>query len=59
MTRAKVLHIIPSLAAVHGGPTTAVIEMMEALNRMGYSNTVALSDDDGRRRRLAADAPER
>lgn len=59
MIRAKVLHIIPSLAAIHGGPTTAVIEMMEALNAMGFSNAVALSDDDGRRRRLSADAPER
>lgn len=59
MTRAKVLHIIPSLAAVHGGPTTAVVEMMETMNAMGYSNAVALSDDDGRGRRLAVNAPER
>lgn len=59
MTRARVLHIIPSLAAIHGGPTTAVIEMMEALNEMGFSNAIALSDDDGWRQRLPADAPER
>ena len=59
MTLGKVLHIIPSLASVHGGPTYAVMAMMTNLNDKGFTNFVALSDDDGPGQRLPANAPER
>lgn len=59
MTFGKVLHIIPSLAAVHGGPTHAVTAMMANLNDRGFSNFVALSDDNGPGQRLPTNAPER
>lgn len=59
MTLGKVLHIIPSLASIHGGPTYAVIKMMKMLDNKGFSNFVALSDDNGKGKRLAENAQER
>lgn len=49
----KVLHVIPSLAAVHGGPSKALPEMARALAEKGVEVDVATTDDDGPGKRLA------
>lgn len=43
----KVLHVIPSISAMHGGPSTAVETMTQALVRAGVDAEVAATDDDG------------
>ena len=47
----KVLHVIPSLSAVHGGPTRALALMEQALASHGVSVETATTDDDGPGRR--------
>lgn len=43
----KVLHVIPSLSRVHGGPTRALELMERALAEQGVSVDTATTDDDG------------
>lgn len=43
----KVLHVIPSLSHVHGGPTQALALMERALTAQGVSVDTATTDDDG------------
>jgi glycosyltransferase involved in cell wall biosynthesis len=47
----RVLHVIPSLSAVHGGPTRALGLMEQVLAARGVQVDTATSDDDGLRRR--------
>ncbi len=46
----NVLHVIPSLSLVHGGPSRAVRMMERALRDAGVRVAVATTDDDGNRR---------
>jgi len=48
----KVLHVIPSLSAVHGGPTRALALMERALSGLGVQVETVTSDDDGPGRHL-------
>jgi glycosyltransferase involved in cell wall biosynthesis len=41
----KVLHVIPSLSLLHGGPSVAVHAMCKALARLGVTVHVATTDD--------------
>jgi len=43
----KVLHVIPSLSQVHGGPTQALALMERALRAQGVTVETASTDDDG------------
>jgi glycosyltransferase involved in cell wall biosynthesis len=43
----KVLHVIPSLSHVHGGPTRALALMEGALAEQGVTVETATTDDDG------------
>lgn len=43
----KVLHVIPSLAVAHGGPSRAVLMMEKALQLGGAKVHIATTDDDG------------
>jgi glycosyltransferase involved in cell wall biosynthesis len=47
----KVLHVIPSVSHVHGGPTKAIEQMEKALASMGIEVTTATTNDDGAKRR--------
>jgi len=47
----KVLHVIPSLSRVHGGPTQALAHMERALAAQGVEVETATTDDDGPGRR--------
>lgn len=52
----RVLHVIPSVSAVHGGPSQALALMEEGLSAAGVSVTTATTDDDGPSRRLKRNA---
>jgi glycosyltransferase involved in cell wall biosynthesis len=47
----KVLHVIPSMSRVHGGPTQALAMMERALTAHGVTVETATTDDDGPGRR--------
>src|ERR1043165_7618081 len=49
----NVLHVIPSLSAFHGGPSFALPLMERALAAVDVRVTVATTDDDGPKRRMA------
>lgn len=53
----KVLHVIPSLSKVHGGPSAALPVMARALAERGVEVDVATTDDDGPGKRFA-DVPQ-
>lgn len=52
--RLRVLHVIPSISSVHGGPTRALQQMVLAMATTNVALDVATTDDDGRKRRLDA-----
>ena len=43
----KVLHVIPSVAAVHGGPSVMVERMARGLALEGLDVHIATTNDDG------------
>jgi glycosyltransferase involved in cell wall biosynthesis len=55
LTGLNVLHVIPSISAVHGGPSRAIVAMERALTAAGVNVTTATTDDDGPGRRLRRD----
>lgn len=48
--RMNVLHVIPSLGPLRGGPSTALPAMVQGLARSGLTVHVATTDDNGRGR---------
>ncbi len=54
----RVLHVIPSISPVRGGPSLAIRNIMRALRRRGVEVDVATTDDDGDARRAAVPLDE-
>jgi len=51
----QILHVIPSIAPRYGGPSTAILPMVEALNRLpNIRAEIATTDADGSQGRLDA-----
>jgi glycosyltransferase involved in cell wall biosynthesis len=48
----KVLHVIPSLSMVHGGPSRAIVLIEQSLKDRGATVETATTDDDGPGRHL-------
>jgi glycosyltransferase involved in cell wall biosynthesis len=49
----KVLHVIPSVSPVHGGPSRAIVDIERALTARGIEVTTVTTNDDGDARTLA------
>src|SRR5262245_61012022 len=49
----KVLHVIPSISPVHGGPSRAIIDIERALAERGIEVTTVTTNDDGDSRTLS------
>ena len=52
----NILHVIPSVSRVRGGPSRMIAVMEAAVTEAGAQVTTATTDDDGPGRRLAIDA---
>jgi len=55
----RVLHVIPSVSARHGGPTRAMRTIAQALVHAGSEVTVLSTDNDGDGRRFSREATPR
>lgn len=47
----RVLHVIPSVSPIHGGPSRAIVDMERALSNAGIEVATLTTDDDGPGRR--------
>ena len=52
LSELRVLHVIPSLSSVHGGPTRAMHQILQAMAGTDIVMDIATTDDDGYGKRI-------
>jgi hypothetical protein len=45
----KILHVMPSISSIHGGPSLAIFGMVKSLINQGISVEILTTNDNGKK----------
>jgi hypothetical protein len=46
----KILHVIPSISSIHGGPSLAIFGMVKSLINQGISVEILTTNENGKKK---------